>query len=410
MQEKNTMLTRRLLLGSTMMLAAMPAVAAPRHAPSRATAHGKQPDPNLPPPTPAQTPIGPVDTTARWAYIVDFNTGAVLLDKDGDTEMPPSSLTKLMTLYITFERLKAGRLKLDDQLPVSEKAWRMGGSKMFVRVGTTVSVEDLVRGVIVDSGNDACIVLAEAIAGSEQQFAELMNQTAKQIGLTHSHFLNATGWPDDGHYMSCHDIATLATDLIREFPQYYHYADERTFKYNNIEQQNRNPLVFRGTADGLKTGHTEAGGYGLCASRDRNGRRVIEVLNGMASNRERSEEGERLMDWAFANFEDVKLFAAGEMVDRAPVWLGTSQTVPLVGDRDVVVTMPHGWRNNAKIQISYDSPIRAPVTKGTTVGTLTVSGQGVPSLTMKLVAGDSVAKLGLPGRAIAVLSHYVTGS
>ncbi len=401
------MLTRRTALSAAGALAAFPA-AAQRRAP-HPHGHG-EPKPDAAPSSPAQTPLGPVDTSAKWAFIQDFTSGAELLNKQADDEMTPSSMTKLMTLYIAYSRLKDGRLKLDDKLPVSEKAWRMGGSKMFVQIGTTVSVEDLVRGIEVDSGNDACIVLAEAISGSEQQFADLMNETAKKLGLTHSHFLNSTGWPEDGHYMSCRDIATLAGDIIRQFPDYYHYASEKTFRYNNIEQQNRNPLVQRGTADGLKTGHTEAGGYGLVASTLRGNRRVILVLNGMDTMRERSEESERLMDWAFANFEDVRLFTASVPVERAPVWLGDSATVPLVGTGDVVVTMPRGWRNTAKIQVSFDSPVRAPVKRGARLGTLAVSGPGVPSLEVPLYAGEDVPKLGLPGRAVAVLAHYVTGS
>jgi D-alanyl-D-alanine carboxypeptidase (penicillin-binding protein 5/6) len=411
------MLTRRsALLGLPLSAVALPAFALPALAqsprpPSRAGAKGKGKD-ATPESTgsPANTPLGPVDTTARWAYIQDFNTGAPLMDKQADDRMPPSSMTKLMTLYIVYERLASGRMKLDDQLPVSEKAWRMGGSMMFVQLGSTVPVEDLIRGIVVDSGNDACIVLAESISGSEEQFADLMNDTAKRLGLTNSHFMNATGWPADDHYMSCHDIATLAGDIIRQFPQYYHYDSEKTFKYNNIEQGNRNPLVQKGSADGLKTGHTEAGGYGVVASTKRGDRRVILVLNGMNTMRERSEESERLMDWAFANFEDVTLFAAGEVVDQAPVWLGASPTVPLVGAQDLTVTMPRNWRKNAKVQISYDAPVRAPVAKGATLGKLSVAGDGVPSMDVPLLAGADVPKLSLPGRAMAVLSHYVTGS
>jgi D-alanyl-D-alanine carboxypeptidase (penicillin-binding protein 5/6) len=271
-------------------------------------------------------------------------------------------------------------------------------------------VEDLIRGIVVDSGNDACIVLTEAISGSEEQFAELMNETAKKLGLTNSHFVNSTGWPADNHYMSCRDIVTLAADIIRQFPQYYHYDSEKTFKYNNIEQGNRNPLVQKGTADGLKTGHTDAGGYGVVASTKRDDRRVILVLNGMNSMRERSEESERLMDWAFTHFEDVTLFAKGDAVEQAPVWLGDSPTVPLVGAHDLTVTMPRNWRKNAKVQISYDAPIRAPVAKGATLGKLTVTGDGVPSMDLPLLAGTDVPKLSLPGRAMAVLAHYVTGS
>lgn len=409
------MLTRRsALLGASLLAGiAAPAAAQTRHAtpgrPSAGARGSKHASDPAPTGSPANTPIGPVDTTARWAFIQDFNTGATLLDKDADVEMPPSSMTKLMTIYLVYERLKQGKLRLDDMLTVSEHAWKMGGSKMFVQVGTQVKVEDLIRGMIVDSGNDACLVLAEAIAGSEEQFVEMMNAKAKELGLTHTVFKNCTGWPDPEHHMSCRDIATLARHIIKDFPEYYHYDSEKTFKYNNIEQQNRNPLVQKGTADGLKTGHTEAGGYGLVASAIRNGRRVIIVLNGMSTMHERGEEGERLMDWAFANFEDVTLFTAGDVIERVPVWLGSTPTVPLVGGRDLVVTMPRNWRQTAQIKVNYDAPIKAPVARGDTLGQLAISGQGVPGMQVNLLAGEDVPKMGLPGRALAVLSHYITG-
>ncbi len=324
--------------------------------------------------------------------------------------MPPSSMTKLMTAYLVYSALREGKLRLTDQLPVSERAWRMGGSKMFVQVGTSVPVEDLIRGMIVQSGNDACIVLAEGIAGSEEGFVELMNAKAKQLGLTMSNFRNSTGWPDPDHRMSCRDIATLARRIIEDFPEYYHYDGEKTFKYNNIEQENRNPLVQKGAADGLKTGHTDEGGFGLVASSLRGGRRVIIVLNGMTSMHQRAEEGERIMDWAFREFEDVTLFAATDVIDTAPVWLGSQLAVPLVAGRDLIVTMPRNWKRNANVAVQYDAPIRAPVAKGDQVGKLIVSGQGVPPMQVALLAGADVTKLGLPGRAMAVLSRYVTGS
>lgn len=406
------MLTRRsALLGTAVAggaLAALPAVAQreplrghPRSAPAA----------NEPPPAPANTPLGPVATAAQWAFIEDYDTGAVLLEKNADAEMAPSSMTKLMTLYIVYSRLQQGRLKLTDMLPVSEKAWRMGGSKMFVQIGTEVSVEDLIQGIEVDSGNDACVVLAEAISGSEPQFADLMNETAKKLGLQHSHFVNSSGWPADDHYMSARDIATLAAAIIRRFPDYYHFADEKEFTYNKIRQYNRNPMVQRGTADGLKTGHTDAGGYGLVASTLRGNRRVILVLNGLATSRERIEESERLMDWAFTNFDDVTLFAAGQPVEPVPVWLGANAHVPAVGEGAVVATLPRNWRTTAKISVAYDAPVRAPVAKGAKLGTLTVSGQGVPAApAVTLVAGETVPKLSVPGRAVAVLLHFVTGS
>jgi len=409
------MLSRRIaLLGSSAILAGSAAASAetrrtPPAPPAKPAGPGRKPKEGSSG-SPADTPLGPVDTAARWAFIQDYDTGAMLLEKAADDEMPPSSMTKLMTIYLVYDRLKQGRLRLEDELPVSERAWRMGGSKMFVQIGSTVKVEDLIRGVIVQSGNDACIVFAEAISGSEEQFAELMNLKAKEIGLTKSNFRNATGWPDAEQRMSARDIATLARRIIRDFPEYYHYDAEKSFKYNGIEQENRNPMVQKGTADGLKTGHTDAGGYGLVASSIRNGRRILLVLNGMASMRERAEESGRLMDWAFANFEDVTLFSAGDAIERVPVWLGTAPTVPLVAGREVLITMPRNWRKNASIKIAYEQPIRAPVMKGDTLGKLTVSGQGVPAMTVPLLAGADVPRLSLPGRAMAVLSHYVTGS
>lgn len=407
------MLTRRaaLLASAICGAGALPATAQPkRPVPAKPAGSGaRSSKKDQPVGSPADTPLGSIDTTARWAFIMDFATSASLLEKDADTPMPPSSMTKLMTIYLVYERLKQGKMKLNDQLLVSEHAWKMGGSKMFVQVGTQVAVEDLIRGIIVDSGNDACIVLAEAISGSEQQFVELMNQKAKELGLTNSNFKNCTGWPDPDQHMSCRDIAMLARRIILDFPDYYHYDSEKTFKYNNIDQENRNPLVQKGTADGLKTGHTEAGGYGLAASTQRGTRRVILVLNGLDSMHQRAEEGERLMDWAFANFEDVTLFTAGDVVERVPVWLGTSPTVPLVGGRDLVMTMPRNWRKSASVKVSYDSPISAPVTKGSSLGKLVVSGQGVPGMEVPLLAGEDVPKLSLPGRAMAVLTHYVTG-
>ena len=406
------MLTRRLgLLASALAIAARPVFAQSKHHSAAAhVGHKGKADVAGTTGSAADTPLGPVDTAARWAYMQDFDTGASLLEKQADEEMPPSSMTKLMTVYLVYDQLKQGRMKLEDELPVTEKAWRMQGSKMFVQIGGTVKVEDLIRGVIVQSGNDAAIVLAEAIGGSEEQFVEKMNAKAKDLGLTHSHFKNCTGWPDPEQHMSCRDIAALAGDIIRDFPEYYHYDAEKTFRYDGIEQGNRNPMVQKGTADGLKTGHTDAGGYGLVASSKRNGRRVILVLNGMESMHERAEESERLMDWGFFNFEDVTLFSAGDVIEKVPVWLGIDHTVPLVAARDVAVTMPRNWRQKAHVKLSYDAPLTAPVAKGDTVGKLTLTGDGVPHLEVPLLAAADVPRLGLPGRAMAVLSKYMTGT
>ncbi len=415
---------RHLLLSGAASLLALPAFAKPRkavhqteapkkpHAAAAAGADDEEGGQDFASASgpPADTPVGPVPTPAQWAFIVDYNTGAELLNKQADVEMPPSSMTKLMTAYIVYAKLKAGTLRLDQELPVSETAWRIQGSKMFVEINGTIKVEDLIRGMIIQSGNDACIVLAEGIAGSEQQFVELMNSEAKRMGLTHTSFQNCTGWNEPPNKMSARDIATLARNLIHDFPEYYHYDSEKQFTYHGIVQYNRNPLVQRGLADGLKTGHTEAGGYGVVASAERNGRRVIVVLNGMPSKSVRVEESIRMMSWAFTTFENVKLFAANDIVENARVYLGASPSVPLVGGQDLVLTMPRDWRAHAKVAIDYDSPIPAPVLRGDVVGKLTVTGQGVPQREIPLLAGEDVPRLGVAGRAAAVLAHYVAGA
>ena len=413
MLNRRSVLAQALLAG-TALASAEASAQQPARPPQRPPATPARPParaarPPAPTGSPATTPLGPLDTAAKFAIIIDHVTGAVLLEKEPDASMVPSSMTKLMTAYIVYEMLRGGRLKLDQELPVSERAWRMGGSKMFVQVGTSVKVEDLSRGVIVQSGNDACIVLAEGIAGSEEQFAELMNTKARDLGLERTTFRNSTGWPHPEHRSSARDIATLARRIIRDFPEYYHYDAEKSFKYNGIEQQNRNPLLQKNLADGLKTGSTDEAGYGLVASAGRNGRRVIVMVNGLDTMRARAEESERLLEWSFREFENVTLFTAGDVVEQAPVHLGTAPTVPLVGGRDVVMTMPRGWRNRAKVTLSYSTPVPAPVQRGTQLGTLAVSGQGVPELEVPLLAGADVPRLGLPGRAIAVVSRFLTG-
>jgi len=393
--------SRRFTLVSVVMGIAGSALAA--HAPK-----GK-PKEAVPTGTPGETPLGPVDTVAKWAFVQDFTTGAVLLDKGANDPMPPSSMTKLMTMYLVYDRLQKGKLKPTDIMTISARAAAMGGSKMFLEAGKTVVVEDLIRGVIVASGNDAATVLAESIGGTEEKFVEMMNAKAKELGLRKSVFRNPTGWPDPEQVMSAHDIATLAHAIITDFPEYYKYDSERSFKYNNIEQENRHPMVQAGTADGLKTGHTDAGGFGLVASSLRDGRRMIMVLNGMTSMHERAKESERVMNWAFANFENVTLFSANEVIDNAPVWLGQDKTVPMVGGKDLVVTLPRSWRETASIRIGYQAPVKAPVVKGQPIGLLTLRGQGVPSMDVNLLAGNDVARLSLPMRGLAVVSHFVSG-
>ena len=408
------MASRRELIGGVfgalpLSLLAEQAFAQQRQAPPPAQP-GRRPPPR-PEGTPVATPVGNVDVLARQALVVDFETGATLLEKNADDRMPPSSMSKLMTMYVVFDRLKQGRLQLDQMLPVSERAWRMGGSKMFVDLGQQVRVEDLIRGVIVQSGNDACIVLAEAISGSEQQFAELLNETGRRIGLTNSNFRNSAGWPDPEHRMTARDLSILARRLITDFPDYYRFYNERSFRFSNIGQDNRNPLLARVPgADGLKTGHTEEAGYGLTGSAIRDGRRVILVVNGLVSMRARAEESERLMEWAFREFEAVTLFRAQDTVQDVPVYLGERRTVPMVGGRDITLTLPRRWRDRLEVRVRYQAPLTAPVMRGQTIGELQVAGQGVPTLSVPLVAGADVEKLGLLPRIPAVIGRWVSGA
>ncbi len=340
-------------------------------------------------------PAGP--TIAREAYMIDFDTGAVLMDKNGDARMPTSSMSKTMTIYMAFEALKNGKLTLDTKLPVSEKAWRMQGSKMFVELGSAIAVEDLIRGIIIQSGNDATIVLAEGIAGSEEDFAELMNRKAKEIGMNNSNFVNASGWPDPEHYSTAKDLATLATRVIRDFPEYYPYYAEKEFTWHNIRQGNRNPLLYRNLgADGLKTGHAEeaGAGYGMIGSAMRDGRRVIMVVNGLTDMQSRAQESARLIEWGLRSFDNVKLFSAGDTVDQAFVAMGQVEQVPLVTDADILITIPKAVKNDLKVSLSYKGPLVAPVKKGDQVGTLQIEVPRVGSFERPVFAGADVEKLG----------------
>jgi D-alanyl-D-alanine carboxypeptidase (penicillin-binding protein 5/6) len=355
-------------------------------------------------------------TAAKEAVVVDFNTGAVLLDKAADEEMVPSSMSKLMTVYLVFERLKKGSLKLTDKLTVSETAWRRhyktGESLMFLPVNSQATVEELLRGVIVQSGNDACSVLAEGLAGSEQAFADLETKRAKEIGLVHSQFKNASGVPEPGHYMTAHDLARLATRLIQDFPEYYQMFDERKFVFNNITQDNRNPMFYRNVegADGLKTGHTEEGGYGVTASALRNGRRVIVVVNGLPSIKARADESQNLIEWAFREYEDRHLLKAGDTVADAAVWLGQAPSVPVTVADDVIATVPRSGANDVKVTAAYDAPIPAPVKKGQKVGTLAIEVPGFAKREVDLLAGGDVDRLGAFGRIMAAARHVLGGT
>ncbi|HEX5319195.1 MAG TPA: D-alanyl-D-alanine carboxypeptidase family protein [Stellaceae bacterium] len=390
------------------VLLAVPAVVAaekPRHRPAQA-----KPQAARPAPAPAPT-TGPIATDAKHAIIVEAETNTVLFDKLAEERMPPASMSKMMTAYVVFSLLKEGRAKLTDELPVSQEAWKLGGSKMFVPVGGRIKIDDLIRGMIVQSGNDSCVVLAEGLAGSQDAFVDMMNAKAKEIGLTNSHFANVDGLPNPDHWMSARDLAILALRTMQDFPEYYHYYSEKDFSFNGIDQGNRNPLLYTtpGT-DGLKTGHTEESGYSLTASVARGDRRIILVEAGLPSMKARGQEGARLAEWAFREFNNYKLFSAGDKVDDAEVWLGEAPKVPLVVKHDVVVTMPRRSRKDMKVTVSYTKPIEAPVREGQQVGKVAIAAPDVTSIELPLYTGGSVARIGTLGRMATVAAYLIWGN
>jgi D-alanyl-D-alanine carboxypeptidase (penicillin-binding protein 5/6) len=381
-----------------------------KHAAHAKAAPGKA-QPAQAAPAPSGPNSGPIDTLATHALIVEAETGAVLLDKGADERIPTASLSKVMTAYVVFDMLKQGRAKLDDELPVSETAWRTQGSKSFVPLGGHIKIDDLLRGMIVQSGNDACIVLAEGLAGSQAAFVDLMNRKAKEIGLTNSHFADVDGLPNPDHYSTARDLAKLALRTIADFPEYYHYFGEKDYSFNNINQGNRNPLLYRDIgADGLKTGHTEESGYSLLASAHRDSRRVILVLGGMPSMKARAQEGERLTEWAFREFNDYQLFSAGAKVDDAEVWLGAAAKVPLTLAHDLVVTMPRKSRKDMKVTLAYNSPVPAPIGQGQEIGKVVVTAPDMTQVEAPLFAAASIARMGAFGRMAMVAAHLIWGN
>jgi len=354
-----------------------------------------------------------IDVAANTAIALDYDTGVVLYDKDADKRIPPASMSKIMTAYVVYSYLKDGRVKLDDTLPVSEKAWakhKTNESNMFVPLGAQVKVEDLIRGMIIQSGNDACVVLAEGLAGSTDAFVDQMNQMAQKLGLKGSHFADVDGLPDPEEYMTARDISTLARALIRDFPEYQHYDAEKEFTYNGIKQGNRNPLLYKDIGvDGMKTGHTEEAGYGITVTALRNGRRIIEVLSGMKSMNARSQESEKLLDWAYREWGNYKLVKAGDTLDEAPVWLGVAATVPVTTAKDVLVTMPKRSRPKMKVMALYDQAAAAPVMQGQVIGKLQITAPDMTEVDVPLIAAQPVAKVGALARAGLAAGYLLFG-
>jgi D-alanyl-D-alanine carboxypeptidase (penicillin-binding protein 5/6) len=344
------------------------------------------------------------DTPAQSAIVYDMTTDEVLLDKNSDQIIYPASMTKLMTLYIVFEKLQQGSISLEDKFLVSEKAWKKQGSKMFVPYNKEVGVEQLIYGIATQSGNDACIVMAEGIAGSEEAFVALMNQKAVQLGLTNSNFVNSTGWPHPDHVTTAKDLQILSLRLITDFPHYYKYLGNKEYTYGGIKQFNRNPLLGKvAGVDGLKTGHTEEAGYCLASSAERNGRRVISVITGMRSKVARATQGRRLLEWAFRNFQVRKIADSNRAVTKLPVWLGDKNDIAVTSGKNINMLFKIGQQidDQANAKIVYNHPIKAPIKRGQVVAELVItkassssSSDVVKVRKYPLIAMESIEKSG----------------
>src|SRR5262245_18897245 len=350
--------------------------------------------------TRAAPPPNSFETKAKHAILMDADANLVLFEKDADTLAPPASMSKLMTLAIVFRELKAGRLKLEDQFKVSEHAWRTGGapsggSAMFAPLNTTVTISDLIQGITVQSGNDAAIIHAEGIGGTEEAFAKQMTEYGRTIGLEHSTFVNATGLPAEGHLMTARDLATLAHHLIYTYPEYYHFFGEKEFKYRDkFTFHNRNPLIALDIGvDGLKTGFIKESGYGLVASAKRGDQRLILVVGGLESAKDREAESRKLLDWGFKSFKPFRLFDEGQKVSDALVWGGTQHYVPLVGEGNIDIILPATATGKVNAAIVYDGPIKAPIRKGDQLAVLRVtSAESQATNNIPLYAGDDIGQ------------------
>ena len=357
------------------------------------------------PPVPA-----PPSLAAESHILIDVHSGRVLAENNADERVEPASITKIMTAYVVFDHLESGDISLDDRVAISERAWRMEGSRMFIEVDTKVALENLLRGLVVQSGNDASVALAEHIAGSESAFAELMNFHAGELGMEGTHYTNATGLPDAEHYTTARDTATLSAALIREFPEEYAYFAEREFTYNNIRQSNRNDLLWRDIgADGLKTGHTESAGYCLAASAERDGMRLVSAVMGTDSQKARARQSTALLKYGFRFFETVQPYTGGEQLVTAEVWRGRLGEVPLVVEEDLYLTIPRGRYSELDATTRVSAPLSAPIAVGEPLGHLAVMLDGEELARRPLVAGESVARANFAKRWWHGLRLWIRG-
>lgn len=343
-----------------------------------------------PPPAPYVVP-SPPNTVAKAYVLMDFDSGEIIAQRDADKRVEPASLTKIMTGYVIINELKNGNLNLDDMVTISKKAWQMPGSKMFIEVGKKVSVRDLIKGMVIQSGNDASVALAEHVAGSEEVFAELMNKYAQSLGMTHTHYVNATGLPNEDHYTTARDLAILAQALIDKFPEEYKWYSEKKFTFNGITQYNRNKLLWQDSSvDGLKTGHTESAGYCLVSSAKRDNMRLISVVLGTDSAKIRIRESQKLLNYGFRFFETHQLYTADQRLHDVKVWEGQQDTVGLGLQDNLFITIPRGQYKSLKIETEIQPEIKAPLAKGTELGTLHITLHDKPLVEKPLVSLNEV--------------------
>ena len=351
-----------------------------------------------------------IESIAKTALLIDLSTNEVLLEKNSTEKTYPSSMTKMMTALVAFEKIKDGSLSLDQEFLISKKAWKMGGSKMFIEVDKRVSVYDLLLGVVVQSGNDASIAIAEGISGSEEIFAIEMNNLGKKIGLTGSNFTNSSGWPDDNHYTTAEDLAKVAQYTIENHYELYQMYKISDFTYNGIKQDNRNPLLytFEG-ADGFKTGYTEAAGYGLVGSAERGDRRLIVVLNGLESSKSRAQESLRLMDWGFNNFQLVDFYKKNEVIQEVDTWLGKEDKVDLVALEDISVSIPKAQLSSAKVTVLVEEPIATPIKIGDQIAKLQISFAD-KQVDFPLYSGEDIDQKNFFSRIFSAIYYIILGS
>ena len=352
-----------------------------------------------------------IDTKAEQAIVIHFDTNETLFEKNSNLKTPPASMTKIMTVYVAFDRIKNTNLSINNECVISAKAYNMGGSRTFLEIDDRVSIDDLLKGIIIQSGNDASVAIAECLGGTEDDFAKLMNVYAKKIGMENTNFINSSGWPEDNHYSTVYDLALLSNALINDFPDLYLYFSDKEFTYNDIRQPNRNKLLYTlQGSDGLKTGFTKGSGWGIAATAIRDNRRITTVINGTNSSRSRLNEASNLINWAFSQTSQKQIIDLGEFITEVDVWLGSKPRVNLVSSKKVISTLSFDQIQLLKSSIEYEKPIEAPIKKGNIYGVLTITIEGRPDIKVDLVAQNNINSINPIFKISAAIKYLIFGT